>query len=507
MINKAEFGAQVEGVSQGRLPDGAASFASFAQSSSPGSSNWLPGPVMINEALSGSAVPLEDAIELFNPSDSAIGIGGWWLSDDASNLRKYQFSASTSIAAGGYLVVYENQFNATPGVGNNFSLSSSGDELYLSAVDGTGALTGYRAQVKFGAAAAGVSYGRIVTAGGAEFWPLVSRTFGQDSPADLTQFRLGTGLSNATAKIGPVIINEVMYHPIDIAGTPPLDNLLEEYVEIHNITTSRQDLSGWKLKGESDFTFASGTVIRPGEYLLLVAFDPSSDPVALNNFRTKYGVSSSTAIHGPYAPRLANGAQDVEIAYPGISEGGTTPYILVDKVSYTDASPWPIDADGGGVSLQRLSRTSIGNDAQNWRSAVPTPGNLNDGQSAIVDSDGDALPDTWEISNGFDRFDTGDARLDYDGDGQSNLAEYVSATDPKNAMSTLTASVTTAADGFHVRFWAAPGRGYTVFYGDTPAGPWLKLVDVPARQNEGAQEVIDQTDVSRRFYKIVTPPQ
>lgn len=48
----------------------------------------------------------------------------------------------------------------------------------------------------------------------------------------------------------------------------------------------------------------------------------------------------------------------------------------------------------------------------------------------IVDSDGDGLPDWWELAHGFDPH-TADADADADGDGFSNLEEYNAGTDPR----------------------------------------------------------------------------
>ncbi len=50
-----------------------------------------------------------------------------------------------------------------------------------------------------------------------------------------------------------------------------------------------------------------------------------------------------------------------------------------------------------------------------------------------VDSDGDGMPDLWEIANGFDRYSDADAAQDTDGDGLSNLDEYLLGTPPRNA--------------------------------------------------------------------------
>jgi len=48
------------------------------------------------------------------------------------------------------------------------------------------------------------------------------------------------------------------------------------------------------------------------------------------------------------------------------------------------------------------------------------------------DDDGDGMPDTWEIKYGLDPKDPLDAHEDLDGDGLSNLEEYLYCTDPTN---------------------------------------------------------------------------
>ncbi|MDN3594830.1 DUF3826 domain-containing protein [Zunongwangia endophytica] len=47
-----------------------------------------------------------------------------------------------------------------------------------------------------------------------------------------------------------------------------------------------------------------------------------------------------------------------------------------------------------------------------------------------VDSDGDGMPDQWEIKYGLDPNNSGDASQDLDGDGYTNIEEYLNGTDP-----------------------------------------------------------------------------
>ncbi|HMJ89161.1 MAG TPA: lamin tail domain-containing protein, partial [Candidatus Acidoferrum sp.] len=236
LIDGFTFGQQVFGVSQGRFPDGAVTTNAFPGTASPAAPNWRKlATVAINEVLTHTDEPFEDAVELRNLTGTAIDIGGWWLSDDDSELRKFQVPSPTVIPANGFVVIYESAFTNPESAAIAFALGSGGDEVVLSASSNS-VLTGFRARVDFGAAANGVSFGRYVTSDGRdEFVPMSTRSFGVDDPGSVAEFRLGTGKTNAYPRVGPIVISEVMYHPPEI-GTN--DNTRDEFVELRNITTA-----------------------------------------------------------------------------------------------------------------------------------------------------------------------------------------------------------------------------------------------------------------------------
>jgi hypothetical protein len=383
VIDTVSFGAQATGVSQGRLPDGSDNVEEFPGTATPADSNYrLLSTAVINEVLTHTDDPLEDAIEIYNPTGQGIDLGGWFLSDSASDLKKYRVPDGTFLPAGGYRVSYQAQFNS--GAPGSFTLDSAGgDQVHLSEADAAGNLSGRRAVARFGAAANGVSFGRYETCHGVDFVPMSVRTFGQDTPASLTQFRTGSGLPNAYPKVGPVVINEIMYHP---PGPTNTDNTAYEYVELHNFSAGAVTLydaanpaNTWRLRGGVSFVFPQGASVSASGYVLVVSFDPAADPTQLTVFRSLYGISTNVPIYGPYDGNLDNGGESIELYRPDTPQAGSgyVPYLLVDRVEYGDSAPWPVGGDGDGASLQRGVASEHGNDASNWSAAGPTAGRAN----------------------------------------------------------------------------------------------------------------------------------
>jgi hypothetical protein len=388
LIDAVDFGVQPDGGSQGRLPDGAGVVVSFATTPTPGGANYLPlTSVVINEVLTHTDAPLEDAIELHNPSASPVNIGGWFLSDSQSDLKRYRVSDGTTIPAGGFKVFYQFQFGSADGEADApplFSFNSArGDAVYLSQADAGQNLTGYRAEITFAAAANGVSFGRYQTSVGMDFVALSQRTFGMDDPASLPQFRTGPGATNASPLVGPVVINEIMYHPPNY-GTNTPD--LEEFIELRNHTGTPVPLfdpayptNAWRLANAVTFDFPS-TTIPANASLLVVPFNPATDTAALNAFKSRYGTNGTLV--GPYSGTLHNAGETLELWRPdspqtGGPDAGFVPQILVERVMYSDLTPWPTNADGFGPSLQRIAAQNYGNDPVNWHAALPTAGTAN----------------------------------------------------------------------------------------------------------------------------------
>jgi len=310
-------------------------------------------PVVINEVLTHTDPPQLDAIEVFNPTGTNVNIGGWFLSDDAAQSKKFRIPNGTTINAGGFMVFNESQFNTTPGVPPSFALSSHGESLFLFSGDAATNLTGYSHSFDYGAAANGVSFGRYIISTGEEQWPAMnSLTF---------------NAANSAPRVGPVVINEIMYHPA---------NGYDEFVELVNLSGSAVALwdavyptNAWRVNGLG-YTFSNNVTLGAGQYLLLVNIDPAL-------FRAKYGIAAGVQILGPYPGNLQDSGERLQLVRPDSPDTNGVPYIVVDEVRYNDKLPWPPGADGDGPSLQRLAPAAYGNEPANWFASGITPGAAN----------------------------------------------------------------------------------------------------------------------------------
>ncbi len=83
-----------------------------------------------------------------------------------------------------------------------------------------------------------------------------------------------------------------------------------------------------------------------------------------------------------------------------------------------------------------------------------------------TDYDGDGLSDIWE-SEFFRHPIAAIAGFDTDGDGQSNIEEYIAGTDPTNAASRFAAELEPLPDGFVIHWDAVEGRVYDVRWAPT----------------------------------------
>ncbi len=404
IIDRVTFGPQTADVSMGRLPDGGTNILYFPGSlMTPGAANAYRSitNLFVNELLAHTDPPLEDAVELYNPTALPVDIGNWWLSNNEEQPLKFRIPAGTVVPAMGYVVFYEQNQLTAPSIKAGFNRSGTGqdpdftfnsahgDSVVLCEALPNGALTGYRVSKSFDASANGVSFGRYVKSdGGTDFVAMTRRSFGSDSPLTVTEFRTGTGAANSYPLVGPLVIGEIFYEPVPtISNGTTNDNTLDEFIELTSITNGLLNLfdpvyptNCWRLRGGISFDFPTNTVLGTNASVLIVNFDPKTDLLQLASFRSKYGVSESVPLFGPYSGKLNNSSDNLQlekpdpVQLPPHPDAGFVPFVLVEKVKYENTNGWPTTASGTGFSIQRLNLAGYGNDQTNWFAAAPTPG-------------------------------------------------------------------------------------------------------------------------------------
>ena len=308
------------------------------------------------------------------------------------------------IAAGGYLVFDESDFNVSA---TGFALSSVGDQVYLSQAT-NGVFVGLHDAVEFGATFNGDSLGRLPNGSG-RLTRLAANSFGS---------------ANGDSEVGPLVISEVNYHPGDpsalaLSIDPTLTDNDLEFIEIANPTSAAIDLTNWRIRGEADFDFAAGTVLAAGEAIVVVSFDPVSDPVKRIAFLNHYGLSGgAVTLVGGLSGSLSNSSGRVSLQQSDAPDLlGEIPRVVVDEVVYDDLSPFP-DADGNGQSLERVEFAVTGNLASSWIAATPTPG-VFESPFLLGDANQDGAVDFLDISPFIALLSNGDflAEADIDGSG------------------------------------------------------------------------------------------
>ena len=128
---------------------------------------------------------------------------------------------------------------------------------------------------------------------------------------------------------------------------------------------------------------------------------------------------------------------------------------------------------------------------------------------APIDTDGDGIPDGYELVHGLNPNDPTDAGNDADGDGMSNLKEYMAGTDPQDPNSVLKISSATRAPGsgnVTIMFPSVNGHTYAVEWSPSLLGGWT-AVQSNIVGTGATLSVIDATAAGQpnRFYRVRTP--
>jgi len=435
--------------------------------------NWhvTTAPLVITEYMADNETTIADGngnykdwIEIYNPTDDTISLDGWYLTDDLGDTGHWwPFPSDAVIGDHDYLLVFAS--GASPGyvdslgyMHTTFALNNEGEYLGLIAADGVTIACEYTELL---GQYNDVSYG--LTAGMSQrgyFWPA---TPGQPNPAQTN--------GDPTRQ---VVINEIMYHPSS-------EDILEEYIELHNLSAESVDMSGWAFSNGVAFVFPEATIVASGAYLVVAA--------DVATFSAKYpGV---TNVIGGWDGRLSNKSEEIELD----DAVGTR----VDRVTYADQGHWaqrelgPVEFqhrgwqwsdahDGGGKSLELINPVLSNQHGQNWAASLidqGTPGAANSVAEAdiapmilevehlpIIPHSSDTVTVTVQL---MDELTTGlTATLYY----RPDQSTYTQGVYPHNAPNAFT-SVTMYDNGAHGD--GAAGDG--VYGGEIPAQADATIVE------------------------------
>ncbi len=158
-------------------------------------------------------------------------------------------------------------------------------------------------------------------------------------------------LAEEKALLDSLRITELMYHPISGSDY--------EFVELQNIGAEELDLTGVRLAGGIEFTFGAMT-LAAGEYVL----------VANNRvvFETFYGTGLNLAA-GEYTGNLSNGGEDVILRLAAPLRAA------ILRFGYNDA--WYPTTDGDGYSLvirDATAHPATWDDAESWAASTSING-------------------------------------------------------------------------------------------------------------------------------------
>ena len=118
------------------------------------------------------------------------------------------------------------------------------------------------------------------------------------------------------------------------------------------------------------------------------------------------------------------------------------------------------------------------------------------------------MPDAWELAYDLNPSNSSDAAGDLDGDGMTNLQEYLADTDPTDPYSKLLLVPVSfdAAGTLRLRFQAAPCRSYTVECTVALPPVWTAIYTVPAEMVAHTVElIVPSNGQTSGFYRVRTP--
>lgn len=226
---------------------------------------------------------------------------------------------------------------------------------------------------------------------------------------------------------------------------------------------------------------------------------------------------SSGANHGQMSPVLGTAVLTTATTVDGVlTSAASTSYIIEFFSSASEfdnggthfIGSTTVTTDGSGSASFNASLPSIVK-AGRFISATATSqatGDTSEYSSNVVvtstDTDNDGLPNAYESATpGLSASNPLDSALDNDGDGFTNLQEFIVGTNPNDANSRLVSSGARSGDAFLVSFGTVTGRIYRVERSPDLSGAW----ETVARNVTGTGGIVTisiPSSASHQFFRV-----
>lgn len=161
----------------------------------------------------------EDWIELYNSGTEVIDLSGMFLTDDATDPTQWQFAEGTTIAAGGFLLIWADGDTDQGANHTSFKLSAGGETIALFHTDGTTLID----LVEFGEQETDVSMGR--SPDGSEIFVTLSTP----TPGAVSGGAIDSNIAPTANTSGPYTGGIDAAIPVDGSASTDADGTIELY--------------------------------------------------------------------------------------------------------------------------------------------------------------------------------------------------------------------------------------------------------------------------------------
>ncbi len=226
------------------------------------------------------------------------------------------------------------------------------------------------------------------------------------------------------------------------------------------------------------------------------------------------GSNNMSTNHGQQSPVLATGVLALGTTIAGSITSTPNTSFVIEFFSSPDSRDFvgstTSTTNGSGFVSFNVTIPAI---VRGGRSITATATSLATGDTSEIsaavtvtstDTDSDGLPDAFETATpGLNPTNGADATLDNDGDGFSNLQEFIAGTNPNNSASRLIATGAVNGGDFVVSFETVIGRFYQLEAASSLSGNWVPLAIHVAGTGGSVQVAVPLSPgVQSRFFRV-----